>query len=55
MIRPTLTKTPGGYFYVSNAAGTGGRSFPPGKKGKLEAQRYYRDQVGIYEGREGGE
>lgn len=54
MNRPTLTKTPGGYYYVTNAAGTGGRSFEPGKRGLKEAQVYYRKQVREYEEADNG-
>lgn len=47
--RPELTVTPSGRYYVTNAAGTGGRSFDRGRAGKRAAQAYYREQVKLWE------
>lgn len=47
--RPELTVTPSGRYYVTNAAGTGGKSYDRGRAGKRAAQAYYREQVRLWE------
>ena len=47
--RPTLEQTPNRGFYVTNAEGLGGRSFPPGTKGKRAAQGYHAEQARIWD------